>query len=52
MMLAKDRLFEPDPSKKAAAMGLYALVVELPMVWPHGRVDPVSIRRSQPQFQQ
>jgi len=39
-MLAPDRLFDPDPSQKAAAMELYALVQNLPIVSPHGHVDP------------
>lgn len=40
MMLAADRLFDPDPVQKAAAIDLYALVQDLPIVSPHGHVDP------------
>ena len=39
-MLTPDRLFDPEPSQKAAAMDLYALVQNLPIVSPHGHVDP------------
>lgn len=40
MMLATDRFFDPDPAQKTAAMDLYALVQNLPIVSPHGHVDP------------
>lgn len=40
MVLAPDRLFDPDPSQKSAATDLYALVQNLPIVSPHGHVDP------------
>jgi glucuronate isomerase len=40
MMLAPDRLFDPEPSQKKAAMELYELVQNLPIVSPHGHVDP------------
>jgi len=40
MMLAPDRLFDPEPVQKAAALELYALVRDLPIVSPHGHVDP------------
>lgn len=40
MVLAPDRLFDPDPSQKSAAMDLYALVQNLPIISPHGHVDP------------
>jgi glucuronate isomerase len=40
MVLATDRLFDPDPSIKSAAMDLYAQVQNLPIVSPHGHVDP------------
>ena len=39
-MLAPDRLFDPEPSLKTAAINLYALVQNLPIVSPHGHVDP------------
>jgi glucuronate isomerase len=40
MLLAADRLFDPDPAQKIAAMDLYALVQDLPIISPHGHVDP------------
>jgi glucuronate isomerase len=40
MPLAQDRLFDPEPVQKAAALELYALVQDLPIVSPHGHVDP------------
>lgn len=40
MTLAADRFFDPDPSQKAAALELYALIENLPIVSPHGHVDP------------
>lgn len=39
-MLAYDRLFDPDPAVKSAALDLYALVRDLPIISPHGHVDP------------
>lgn len=40
MTLDTDRFFDPDPSQKSAALDLYALVQNLPIVSPHGHVDP------------
>jgi glucuronate isomerase len=40
MMLAADRFFDLDPAQKSVAMDLYALVQDLPIVSPHGHVDP------------
>jgi glucuronate isomerase len=37
---AVDRYFDPDPQQKAAALDLYALIQHLPIVSPHGHVDP------------
>ena len=36
----RDRYFSLDPSQAAAARELYESVVELPLVCPHGHVDP------------
>ena len=38
--LFTDRYFSPDPSQRQVARELYALVAELPLVCPHGHVDP------------
>jgi glucuronate isomerase len=35
-----DRYFSPDPVQKAMAMGLYEGIAGLPLVCPHGHVDP------------
>jgi glucuronate isomerase len=34
------RFFTPDPSQRAAAYDLYASVKDLPLICPHGHVDP------------
>lgn len=39
-MLTSDRFFDPNPAQKAAALELYALISDLPIVSPHGHVDP------------
>jgi glucuronate isomerase len=39
-MLAAERFFDPDPAQKSAALDLYALVRDLPIISPHGHVDP------------
>ena len=39
-MLNPDRFFSPDLSQRAAARQLYETVKELPLVCPHGHVDP------------
>jgi glucuronate isomerase len=38
--LPDDRYFGPDPQQKETAQCLYALVADLPLVCPHGHVDP------------
>lgn len=38
--LDPDRYFLPDPSLRAIARELYQTVAELPLVCPHGHVDP------------
>ena len=39
-MLNPDRFFSPDPIQRAAARNLYTEVKDLPLVCPHGHVDP------------
>jgi glucuronate isomerase len=39
-MLADDRYFGPDPRQKDIATQLYSTVVHLPLICPHGHVDP------------
>ena len=36
----EDRLFSPEPTQRAIARRLYALVRDLPIVSPHGHTDP------------
>ncbi|HBX68548.1 MAG TPA: glucuronate isomerase, partial [Chloroflexi bacterium] len=38
--LHPDRYFSPDPGQRAAARELYAGVKDLPLICPHGHVDP------------
>ncbi len=38
--LHPDRFFDPDPAQRAVARELYATVADLPLVCPHGHVDP------------
>lgn len=39
-LLHPDRFFSPDPSQRGVARKLYAGVKALPLVCPHGHVDP------------
>jgi len=38
--LPEDRYFDPDPAQRRVAMELYQSVAALPIVSPHGHVDP------------
>jgi glucuronate isomerase len=38
--LDPDRFFDPDPAQRSVARELYGLVADLPIVSPHGHVDP------------
>lgn len=38
--LASDRYFDPDPHQKDIALQLYRQVAHLPLICPHGHVDP------------
>ena len=38
--LPEDRYFDPDPAQRRFAMELYKSVAHLPIVSPHGHVDP------------
>ena len=35
-----DRFFDPDPTQRALARELYETVAALPLICPHGHVDP------------
>ena len=41
--LSPDRCFNPDPSHRARARELYALVKDQPIISPHGHVDPALL---------
>jgi glucuronate isomerase len=38
--LPDDRYFDPNPRQKEVAQHLYATVADLPLICPHGHVDP------------
>ena len=38
--LQSDRYFDPDPQQRDIARALYASIADLPLVCPHGHVDP------------
>ena len=38
--LSEDRFFDPDPTQRRVARELYAGVAGLPIISPHGHVDP------------
>lgn len=38
--LPDDRYFDPNPQQKAIALALYHQVKDLPLICPHGHVDP------------
>ena len=40
LYLPEDRYFDPDPAQRRVARELYESVVDLPLVCPHGHVDP------------
>ncbi|MCS6881528.1 MAG: glucuronate isomerase [Oscillochloridaceae bacterium] len=41
--LAPDRCFDPEPSRRALARDLYAMVRDLPLLCPHGHVPPALL---------
>jgi glucuronate isomerase len=38
--LSEDRFFDPDPAQRRLARELYESVADLPLICPHGHVDP------------
>ncbi len=40
LYLPEDRYFGPDPRQKEITQRLYRLVADLPLICPHGHVDP------------
>lgn len=48
LVLDDDRYFDPDPTTRRIARELYAETRSLPIVGPHGHVDPALLARNQP----
>ena len=48
LVLHPDRYFDPDPGVRAIARDLYESVAELPLVCPHGHVDPSLLADNEP----
>ncbi len=42
-LLSPDRLFSPDPEQRRVARELYEAIADLPIVSPHGHVDPALL---------
>ena len=47
-VLHEDRFFDPDPSIRRTARTLYDEVRDLPLVCPHGHVDPALLADNEP----
>ena len=47
-MLDADRFFDPDPSIRQAARALYDEIRELPLLCPHGHVEPSLLAENEP----
>lgn len=48
LVLHEDRYFDPDPTLRRIARELYDQVRDLPIVGPHGHVDPALLAENQP----
>ena len=49
-ILAPDRYFDPDPKQRRIARDLYESVASLPLICPHGHVDPKLFANEQASF--
>jgi len=49
-ILAPDRYFDPDPNQRRIARDLYESVASLPLICPHGHVDPKLFANEQASF--
>src|SRR2546428_13479736 len=47
-VLDRDRFFDPDPAVRPVARELYEETRRLPIVSPHGHVDPQILARDEP----
>jgi glucuronate isomerase len=50
LRLPHDRYFDPDPAQKRVALELYEAVANLPLICPHGHVDPLAFADPDYQF--
>ena len=48
LSLHPDRLFPPEPGVRAIAHDLYETIQELPLICPHGHVDPRRLSSDEP----
>jgi glucuronate isomerase len=48
LVLHEDRFFDPDPTVRSLARALYEETRELPLVCPHGHVDPRLLADNEP----
>ncbi len=46
--LSNDRFFDPNPAVKKIAQELYSMVKDLPIISPHGHVDPALFAENAP----
>jgi glucuronate isomerase len=49
-MIDTDRFFSPEPVRKAAALEIYTLIKNLPILSPHGHIDPGLFSRENVRF--
>jgi len=47
-LLDNDRYFDPDPAVRSAARAIYESTCDLPLICPHGHVDPGILAENQP----
>ena len=48
LTLHPDRFFDPDPSVRAVATSLYEETRDLPLICPHGHVEPSVLADDSP----
>ncbi len=48
MLLNEDRLFPADPTTRALARDIYERIKSLPIISPHGHVDPAWLANNEP----
>ena len=48
LALHQDRYFSSNPEERRVARHLYAMIKELPLVCPHGHVDPKLFAENKP----